>query len=31
MTTNQGNDMASFNDETSVEDGALTDREDEGM
>jgi hypothetical protein len=31
MTTNQGNDMASFNDETSVEDEALADREDEGM
>ncbi len=29
MTTNQGNDMASFNDETSVEDEALTDRGDQ--
>jgi hypothetical protein len=30
-TTNQGNDMASFNDETSVEDEALTDCEEEGV
>jgi hypothetical protein len=30
MTTNQCNDMASFNDEASLKDEALTDREDEG-
>ena len=29
MTTNQGNEMASLNDEGSVEDEALTEREDE--
>jgi hypothetical protein len=29
MTTNQGNDMASFNDEHRWRDEALTDREDE--
>ena len=29
MTTNQGNDMSSFNDEESVEDEALTDRDEE--
>jgi hypothetical protein len=29
VTTNQGNEMASFKDEVSEEDEALTDREDE--
>jgi hypothetical protein len=29
MTTNLGNDMASFNDEASVEDDSLTDLEKE--
>jgi hypothetical protein len=29
MTTNQGNEMASFNDEASVEDEALTEREED--
>jgi hypothetical protein len=29
MTTNQGNETASFNDEATVEDEALTEREDE--
>jgi hypothetical protein len=31
LTTDQGNDMALFNDETSMEDEALIDREDAGV